>query len=668
MVPAPGDAATFPPLSEDPDDPLSFFPSESGSDATHVARPKEVDRPSDGTAHERFIAATDVETVQAPEKRLGPLAALQDLSRHVDEQFAALTALAAEVTLKVATLKDGDRLLEHTEERLQRLEAVAAETTAQLERREQLRDELARELVRLETDVQILTESGRRQVETSKTETAVWDNLRAQLRETEQAVKESVAHTNGQKEMIEHAVAEAGRVAGLVDAMETRMATLKDGNHLLDQTEARLQRLEALAADMAAQLERREQLRVELGRELVRLESEVQILTESGRRQVEASKTEAAVWENLRAQLRDTEQVIKQSVAQTDERLEALNALAEEVTVTGYTLNGQKEMIERAVAEAGRVAGMVDALQTRMATLKDGDRLLDQTEAGLERLEALAVETAAQLEQREWLRDELARELVSLQTEVEIVTESARRQVGGLSIPVLRPDSPTPGDSIDQGVERPLPRLEWERPGSPHLRSTAAMTRIRIPNTGRSIKYGGAGVGLALLVVVGVIAARSPVKTVPIERPPLPAHIMPSLTISVPVVSGANLVLDEPTTPTIATRPATLTARPPVLATKPPAIAARAPAVDTRLDRAAATVPSAEYFGTLAIESSPSGAAVFVDRQQVGQTPLELPRVRAGSHAVRLERDGYQRWTAAVNVPASQVTRVNVKLDAEVVR
>ena len=52
----------------------------------------------------------------------------------------------------------------------------------------------------------------------------------------------------------------------------------------------------------------------------------------------------------------------------TDERFEALNALAEEVTVKGHTLNGQKEMIAQAVAEAGRVADLVCAMEARMAS------------------------------------------------------------------------------------------------------------------------------------------------------------------------------------------------------------------------------------------------------------------------------------------------------------
>ena len=319
-------------------------------------------------AEARSVAA--VETVQDIEKRLGPLAALQDLGRHTDERFEALNALAEEVTVKGHTL-------------------------------------------------------------------------------------------NGQKEMIAHAVAEAGRVADLVCAMEARIAKLKDGDHLLEQTEARLGRLEEVAAETTAQLERKEQLREELGR----LETEVQTLTESGRRQVEASKTESVVWDDLRVQLRETELAIKQSVAegaalkgaldplrglaaelageysriqdaareaearsvaavetvqdiekrlgplaalqdlgrQTDERFEALNALAEEVTVKGQTLNGQKEMIAHAVAEAGRVADLVCAMEARIAKLKDGDHLLEQAEARLGRLEEIAAETTAQLERKERL-------------------------------------------------------------------------------------------------------------------------------------------------------------------------------------------------------------------------------------------------------------------------
>jgi hypothetical protein len=72
-----------------------------------------------------------------------------------------------------------------------------------------------------------------------------------------------------------------------------------------------------------------------------------------------------------------------------------------------------------------------------------------------------------------------------------------------------------------------------------------------------------------------------------------------------------------------------------------------------------------EFVGTLVLQSDPSGAAVFLDGRPIGTTPLQLLRVRAGSHAVWVEREGYQRWTASILVPAEQRTPVDVKLERQ---
>jgi hypothetical protein len=64
------------------------------------------------------------------------------------------------------------------------------------------------------------------------------------------------------------------------------------------------------------------------------------------------------------------------------------------------------------------------------------------------------------------------------------------------------------------------------------------------------------------------------------------------------------------------------------------------------------------------VDSAPTGSVVFVDRQQIGETPLRLTRLRAGSHVVRIERDGYDRWTQAVLVVTDKQTRVSANLQA----
>jgi hypothetical protein len=77
----------------------------------------------------------------------------------------------------------------------------------------------------------------------------------------------------------------------------------------------------------------------------------------------------------------------------------------------------------------------------------------------------------------------------------------------------------------------------------------------------------------------------------------------------------------------------------------------------------AAVAAAASAVASLVVESRPQGAAVIIDGRQVGTTPLSLSDVRTGSHAVRLERDGYRIWTAPVTVSAGEQNRVTASLE-----
>jgi hypothetical protein len=69
------------------------------------------------------------------------------------------------------------------------------------------------------------------------------------------------------------------------------------------------------------------------------------------------------------------------------------------------------------------------------------------------------------------------------------------------------------------------------------------------------------------------------------------------------------------------------------------------------------------FVGALAVDSRPTGAKVFVDGALVGTTPVALPAVAAGSHAIRLEHDGYRRWSSSVRIVASEQNRVTASLE-----
>jgi hypothetical protein len=68
------------------------------------------------------------------------------------------------------------------------------------------------------------------------------------------------------------------------------------------------------------------------------------------------------------------------------------------------------------------------------------------------------------------------------------------------------------------------------------------------------------------------------------------------------------------------------------------------------------------YVGSLSIDAQPAGD-VFLNRKRAGRTPLRLDNLRAGSHLVWIERDGYRRWTRVVQVPADRISRVSAELE-----
>ena len=66
--------------------------------------------------------------------------------------------------------------------------------------------------------------------------------------------------------------------------------------------------------------------------------------------------------------------------------------------------------------------------------------------------------------------------------------------------------------------------------------------------------------------------------------------------------------------------------------------------------------------GQLSIESDPEGASVYVDGQLVGQTPVNVGRLPAGDHRVRLVKDGYLENGRLVTVSPTRSNAFHVRL------
>jgi hypothetical protein len=88
-------------------------------------------------------------------------------------------------------------------------------------------------------------------------------------------------------------------------------------------------------------------------------------------------------------------------------------------------------------------------------------------------------------------------------------------------------------------------------------------------------------------------------------------------------------------------------------------IALRRPAAATPSTPSRAGQPMAALY----VASRPAGASVFLDGKLIGTTPLQIGEVAPGDHTVRLELDGYQRWSSSVRAVAGERSRVAASLD-----
>ena len=91
--------------------------------------------------------------------------------------------------------------------------------------------------------------------------------------------------------------------------------------------------------------------------------------------------------------------------------------------------------------------------------------------------------------------------------------------------------------------------------------------------------------------------------------------------------------------------------------------AANAPAAARTPAPLRPAAPGTVTGAALSVDSRPGGARVFIDGKLVGTTPISVPQVGAGAHAIRLERDGYRRWSSSIRMIAGEPNRVTASLE-----
>ena len=118
----------------------------------------------------------------------------------------------------------------------------------------------------------------------------------------------------------------------------------------------------------------------------------------------------------------------------TEQRLNALNALAEHVSHKTKALETQKQTVERAVVEATRLNEMVWSMDAQIARLAQGGEQMRQAEETIGRMEALARTTAQELASANAGRDEFLREAARVEAQGSALSEQLHANVERLTI------------------------------------------------------------------------------------------------------------------------------------------------------------------------------------------------------------------------------------------
>ena len=176
------------------------------------------------------------------------------------------------------------------------------------------------------------------------------------------------------------------------------------------------------------------------------------------------------------------------------------------------------------------------------------------------------------------------------------------------------------------------------------------------PSEKRRFLRARAGAAIAALFVIGstgLTVFRAPLEKsdpTPSPGPPPPFRAVDTSAVQSAAVQSAPAV-DAPVV-----RPRALVKSVSEKSVKPVKIAPRPE------PRATGSANAPAYRGTLIVDSVPRGATVLINQRRAGTTPLRVQNHAAGSHAVWVELNGFQRWTSGVHVAADTTTRVSPTL------
>ena len=316
----------------------------------------------------------------------------------------------------------------------------------------------------------------------------------------------------------------------------------------------------------------------------------------------------------------------------------------------GANIDKRLAHVEEALA---RTEGLVTDRTLHVASAHIAARLTE-TESAVRRIESLiasgaVAELSARVDAAFAHTDDVLRR-------IEAALES-RSDVPSINRGAVAQEDPWQVVSERQTQPAAVAASAPPRPSQAPWRLNPLMVVRKLPGAERIARLAAVTV-----VLVGVLIFVAPTRVpINVATPPDPA-LPPreEQQPAVPVVEPEPLAQAPEGKPTPPTSPSTQPTTRGASALAP----GRRAAARTTEDATAPPAAPVRFVGDLSITSTPQGARVVVNGRAVGVTPLILREQRAGSVAVQIASEGFERWSASVQIPAGQVTNIIATLRA----
>src|SRR5258707_1935390 len=276
------------------------------------------------------------------------------------EERSAISAMLTALTTRSAKLTPLGKSLEQVSEK-------ATGVTARL-------DEIAKRLTALDERTRELEEIDKRIVA-----------LKESAKQAEQTTRKAIGpdgELQKHREAVQHLSSQALGTQATLDTLKRESATLEELRGQLQKADAEVKTSLGQSSTLKAELDQIRAVAATLTQDYAKIRE----TSREAREDTTAAMTTVKEVENKLGPLARLHE-LSQS---TEERLTALNALAEHVSLKAKALDTQQQSVEHAVVQANRVNEMVWAMDVQIGKLNEGMKAVARADDTLSRTEKLS--------------------------------------------------------------------------------------------------------------------------------------------------------------------------------------------------------------------------------------------------------------------------------------